>query len=317
MTVLVAPDKFKGTFSAEQAAAAIAAGLGDEAEVCPIADGGDGTAAVLLAALGGGWRTAPCHDALGAPFEGRFALLGDGREAVVDVAEASGIARIERSGRRPLPLEADSAGTGELIAAAIAAGARHVLVACGGSATTDAGTGALRRFDPAELERLTCLCDVSDPFMGALRYAPQKGAGEAELASLGERLERIAGELPHDPRRLPFTGAAGGLAGGFWAHGARLVPGARHVLGAIGFDEKLSRARLVITGEGRLDGTSLSGKGVGEVAARAAAAGIPCHAIVGRDELGEAGRKRFTSVAEVDSRGAMTAAAAAARTAPL
>jgi glycerate 2-kinase len=307
MGILVAPDKFKGTLTALEVADAICAGLDSDADRCPIADGGDGTAAVLLAALGGIWREARCHDALGEPIAGRFALLGSGEDAVVEVAEASGLARL--SGRDPRPLEASSEGTGELIAAAIEAGARRVLVACGGSATTDAGLGALRRFDPRAAE-IVCLCDVSDPFTGALRYAPQKGADADDLAALGERLERIATELPHDPRRLPFTGAAGGLAGGLWAHGARLVPGARHVLAAVDFDRRLASASAVITGEGALDATSLSGKAVGEVARRAATAGVACHAIVGRDKLGGPGRERFDSITEA---GTATAIAAAAR----
>ncbi len=233
MRTLVAPDKFKGTYSAGEVADAICAALGPDADRCPVADGGDGTAAVLLEASGGRWVEAGAHDALGEPISARFALLGRGEEAVVEVAEASGLARLV--GRELRPLEASSAGTGELIAAAVKSGARRVLVACGGSATTDGGLGALARFDPAAAE-VVCLCDVSDAFAGALRYAPQKGAAPEQLPELEARLEAIAAELPHDPSRLPFTGAAGGLAGGLWAHGARLVPGAHHVLAAIDFE---------------------------------------------------------------------------------
>ena len=308
MKALVAPDKFKGSFSAAQVADAICAALGPGADRCPIADGGEGTAAVLVEARGGEWRSAPAHNALGDPIDGRFALLGDGSTAVVDVAEASGPARL--AGRELRPVEAGSEGTGELVAAAIEAGAARVLIACGGSATTDAGLGALSRFDPASAE-IVCLCDVSDPFMGAHRYAPQKGAGEEELGVLARRLERVASELPHDPRRLPFTGAAGGLAGGLWAHGARLEAGARHVLGAVGFDRRLAVADLVITGEGCLDATSLSGKAVGEVAARADATGVRCHAIVGVDRLEGDGRRRFRSIAVA---GTLETIAAAAQT---
>lgn len=309
---LIAPDKFKGTFTAAEVAGAIAAGCeraGIEADVCPLADGGDGTAEVLLGALGGEWVPAAAHDALGEPLEAGFALLADRRTAVVEVAAASGLARLDPE--RLDPLAADSGGTGELIAAAAAAGASRVLVACGGSATTDAGLGALRHFDPAAVE-IVCLCDVADVFGGALRYAPQKGAGPAELEQLAARLDRVADGLPHDPRRLPFTGAAGGLAGGFWAHGARLVGGARHVLEAVGFDRRLAAAALVISGEGAVDATSLSGKVVGEVARRAAAAERPCHLIVGRDDLGPAadGRELFASVREATTLEQIAAAAA-------
>lgn len=311
MSILLAPDKFKGTLTAGEVAAAMAAGLersGETVDRCPIADGGDGTAAVLVETLGGEWRKAPCHDALGRPISGRFALLAGG-DAVVEVAEASGLARL---GPGELdPLSASSAGTGELIAAAIGAGAGRVLVACGGSATTDGGLGALGRFEPAAAE-IVCLCDVGDAFEGALRYAPQKGAAAEQLDELSARLARLRSELPHDPGRLPFTGAAGGLAGGLWAHGARLVPGARHVLDAVGFDGRLDGASIVLTGEGAIDATSLSGKAVGEVAMRAARAGVPCHAIVGRDELSGPGRDRFARIAEAGTPEAIARAAAEA-----
>lgn len=309
---LVAPDKFKGTLSAAEIAAAIAAGLGGECDLCPIADGGEGTAAILLGARGGEWREAPATDPLGRPVDARFALLGDGETAVVEVAEASGMWRL---GEGELdPLGAGSAGTGELIAAAAATGARRVLVACGGSATTDGGAGALARFDPESIE-VVCLCDTDAAFTSAAPlYGPQKGAGPAQVAELTARLERMRAELPHDPGRLPFTGAAGGLSGGLWAHGARLVPGARYVLGAVGFDARLARCDLLVTGEGRLDETSFRGKAVGEVARRAAAAAIPCHAIVGSDALpaGEQ-RARFASITEAGTRDEVEAAAVSLR----
>ena len=308
MRTLVAPDKFKGTYSAGEVADAICAGLGPDADRCPVADGGDGTAAVLLEASGGRWVEAGAHDALGEPISARFALLGRGEEAVVEVAEASGLARLV--GRELSPLAASSAGTGELIAAAVNSGARRVLVACGGSASTDGGLGALARFDPAAAE-VVCLCDVSDAFAGALRYAPQKGAAPEQLPELEARLEAIAAELPHDPSRLPFTGAAGGLAGGLWAHGARLVPGAHHVLAAIDFELRLAAADAVVTGEGCLDETSFAGKAVGEVASRAAAAGRPCHAIVGIDRLAGSPRGRFATIAEAETTESIAAAAAA------
>lgn len=311
---LVAPDKFKGTHSAPEVAAAIAAGLGGGCDVCPIADGGEGTASILLGALGGEWRKARAADPLGREVDCRFALLGDGTTAVIEVAEASGMWRLAPG--EADPLGASSAGTGELIAAAIKAGARRVLVACGGSATTDAGLGALAAFDARAVE-LVCLCDTDAPFISAAGlYAPQKGAGPVEVAELERRLERIREELPHDPSRLPFTGAAGGLGGGLWAHGARLVPGARHVLEAVGFDERLSRSDLLVTGEGRLDATSLRGKAVGEVARRAAAAWVPCHAIVGSDALAEPERSRlFASITEASTLVAIERAAALLRAA--
>ncbi len=306
MSALIAPDKFKGTLTAAEVAEAIARGLSGPAEICPLADGGDGTAEVLLAARGGEWIEASAHDALGEPISARFALLAGGCEAVVDVAEASGLARL--AGRELDPLRAGSEGTGELIAAALQAGAERVILACGGSATTDAGLGALDRFDLSEAE-VVCLCDVGDSFMGALRYAPQKGAGAEDLPQLEARLERVRGQLPHDPSRLPFTGAAGGLAGGFWAHGAKLVPGADYVLRTLEFDRRLESASLLISGEGRVDPTSLSGKAVGEVARRARRHGVPCHLIVGEDGLGPEGGGRFSSVQVAGTVEAITQAA--------
>lgn len=310
MSALVAPDKFKGTFSASEVAEAIAAGIDGPADLCPVADGGEGTAEALLSARGGGWRKAAARDALGRWIDCRFALLGDGATAVVEAAEASGLWRLSRDELDPLG--ATSRGTGELIAAAIAAGARRVLVACGGSATTDGGAGALAAFDPNAAE-LTCICDAALPFTAAAAtFGPQKGAGPGEVAQLERRLERLAEELPLDPRRLPYTGAAGGLAGGLWAHGARLVAGAPYVLDAVGFDRRLAAASLVVTGEGRLDATSWRGKVVGAVARRAARAGVPCHAIVGSiAPAAEAGGPRLTSVQVAGSLDAIEAAATA------
>lgn len=287
MRALLAPDKFKGTLSAAQVADAIAVGLetaGVEVDRCPIADGGEGTAEVLVGALGGEWREAEASDPLGRRVGCRFALLDGGATAVVEVAEASGLWRLTDGERDPI--DATSVGTGELIAAALGNGARRVLLACGGSATTDGGSGALSAFDPDAAE-IVCLCDTDVGFVEAASvYGPQKGADASEVAELEDRLRGLADSLPHDPSRLPFTGAAGGFAGGLWAHGARLVSGAAHVLATVGFDSRMARSHLVVTGEGRLDATSLRGKAVGEVIRRSRRAGIPCHAVVGGDDLG-------------------------------
>lgn len=280
---LVAPDKFKGTMTAAEVAAAIASGIDAAADICPVADGGDGTAAVLVASLGGEWVEAPSHDPIGRPITARYAVLEDGA-ALVEVAAASGLALLAEDERDALA--ASSAGTGELIAHAIARGCERVLVAVGGSATTDAGLGALGRFDPAGAE-IVCLCDIDEPFAGAMNYAPQKGASGEQFEALEARLAEAALALPRDPSDVPGAGAAGGLAGGLWAHGAELVPGAPYVLNALGFDERLATADLVITGEGRLDATSVQGKAVSEVARRAARAGVPVHAIVGSDASDE------------------------------
>jgi glycerate kinase len=286
--VLVAPDKFKGTMTAGEVAAAIAGGLregGRKTEELPIADGGDGTADALLRALGGDWVEAEATDALGRPIRARFALLADGR-AVVEAAEASGLARISEHERDAFA--ATSRGTGELIAAAVETGATNVIVAVGGTATTDGGAGALAALDEAGVDAaLTVVCDVRTPFERAARvFAPQKGADAETVKRLARRLNAFAAEAPRDPRGVPMTGAGGGLAGGLYAHrDAKLAPGAPFVLDALGFDQRMRAASFVVTGEGRIDEQTLEGKAAGEVAVRCRQAGVACHAVVGEDAI--------------------------------
>lgn len=289
--VLVAPDSFKGTFSARAVAEALQHGLaasGQPAQVCPVADGGEGTLDALSGALGLRQRPARVSGPLGNAVEACFGLAARG-VAVVEMAAASGLGLVPAADRDAVA--ASSYGTGELIAAAIAAGAQTVYVAAGGSATTDGGEGALRAL--AERggvgdAKLVVLCDVRTPFeLAPATFAPQKGASPGQVRTLERRLDRLAVRLPRDPRGLPMTGAAGGLAGGLWAQlGAELVAGAGFVLAAVDYDARMHAARAVITGEGRLDRQSLVGKLVGEVATRARQAGVPCHAVVGSNQLG-------------------------------
>lgn len=297
---LIAPDSFKGTFDAPTVADAITAGIeaaGGTADRCPVADGGEGTVEVLLGALGGERRTARVHDPLRRPIEASFGLLDDGETAIVEAAQASGLPLLAPAERDPE--RADTHGTGELIAAAFAAGAKRVLLAAGGSATTDGGRGAIEALRESEgafvlctssegqktsAARIEVLCDVQTPYEDAARvFAPQKGAGPAAVKRLTERLDALAAELPRDPRGVPMTGCAGGLSGSLWAHGAALRPGADFVLDALDFDARLARADAVVSGEGRFDSQSLEGKIVGAIAARCAAAGKPLHLIVGQD----------------------------------
>lgn len=320
MRLLLAPDSFKGTFSAAEVADALAEGaaaVGASAERCPLADGGEGTLDVLAGALGGRCVEAAAHDPLGRAIRGRFALLGDdGRVALVETASASGLTLVPEAQRDAFA--ASSSGTGELLVAAAAAGAERILVCAGGSATTDGGAGALEAVRAAGGlggAKVVVLCDVTTPWERCAElYGPQKGASPQLVARLAQRLEQLAQRLPRDPRGVPMTGAAGGLAGGLWAQlGAELVGGAAHVLDCVGFDERLRRADAVITGEGRLDRQSATGKLVGEVARRAAAAGVAAHAVVGRSELdGEAAaRLGLRSVLEASTRAAISAAGAA------
>lgn len=285
---LVAPDKFKGTFAATEVAALVAEGVesaGARAIRLPAADGGDGTAAALLGALGGEWIEAPAVDAMGRPVDGRFALLEDGR-AVVELAAVAGLASSDPGDLDPLA--ATTRGAGMLVAAAAEAGAEAVIFAPGGSASTDGGEGmlaALREAGPRP--KITVACDVEHHFLEAASvFAPQKGAGPEQVRALSARLERLARTFPRDPRGVPRTGCGGGVSGGLWAClGAELASGAELVLDAIGFDRALARCDAVITGEGKLDRQTGQGKAVSVVAARSRERGRPCFAVVGRLDL--------------------------------
>ena len=323
---VVAPDSFKGTFSAAEAAAAIAAGIreaGGEAIELPVADGGEGTMATLVTALGCEVRQASVSDPLGRPITASYAFLPDGETAIVEMAQASGLARVAPAERDAW--SASTYGTGELIAAAARAGARKVIVTVGGSATTDGGAGALEALDAAGVEvALEVVCDVRTPWeLAPSTYGPQKGADAETVRRLERRLDALASRAPsgHDPRGVPMTGAAGGLAGGLWAfRGAELVPGAAYVLDLVGFEERAAGAAFVVTGEGRLDEQTLEGKLVAEVASRSRALGITCYAVVGElalaaarlGPLGLAGVSEATTFAELRSAGARLAGPSAA-----
>jgi glycerate kinase len=253
---------------------------------------------------------------LGDPVEASFALLGPqppslgalSQRALLEMASASGLALISELD----PWNASTYGTGQLIRAAVEAGAREVLVGVGGSATVDGGRGALEAIADAggvEGASIVVLCDVRTEWERCAEiYGPQKGADEAMVVRLAARLDSLASELPRDPRGIAMTGAAGGLSGGLWAGlGATLQPGAPYVLDALAFDSRLRGAAAVVVGEGRIDAQSAMGKIVGEIAARARAAGVPVHALVGRNELtgeiGLASVTEATTLAELEAAG--------------
>jgi glycerate kinase len=255
------------------------------------------------------------HDPLGREIDAAFALIEDGGTAIVEMARASGLALVSESERDAEA--ASTRGTGELIAAAAEAGAQVVLVACGGSATTDGGVGAIEAIEAAGGlggARIVCLCDVRVPFeRAAIVFGPQKGADAAAVKRLTRRLEQVAAKLPRDPRGVPMTGCAGGLSGGLWAqYEAALEPGAAFVLRALDFDARLRAARAVIVGEGRIDEQTLQGKIAGEVATRARQAGVPCFAIVGSNGLDAFGARMLDlqRVLEATDLDAIAAAAA-------
>ena len=287
--IVVAPDSFKGTLSAVEVTEALAEGIeaaGLEAVRSPIGDGGEGTMDAILVARGGETQTVTVSDPLGRPIEARFALLPDGRTAVVEMAQASGLSHVAEDERDAWA--ATTHGTGELIVAAVRAGAEHVIVTVGGSATTDGGHGAVAAMQDAGVRpRVSVVCDVSVPWERSPSvFGPQKGADADMVERLEARLDELAAAAPRDPRGVPMTGAAGGLSGGLWAwYDAELIPGAAYVLDALEFDERVAGAALVVTGEGALDEQTFHGKAVGEVAKRAAAHGVPCHAVVGVSRL--------------------------------
>jgi glycerate kinase len=302
MRVVAAPDKLRGTASAAEVAGAIARAaerLGWACDQVPLADGGEGT----LAVLGGANRSTVVTGPLGEPVEAAWRLQG--RTAVIEMAEASGLARAGGPHGND-PVAASTAGTGELIVAALDAGATRVLVGVGGSATTDGGLAALRAMHPLGRLKgvdLIVACDVRTGFVDAAEvFAPQKGATPAQVKLLRRRLERLVqvylDEHGVDVRALPGAGAAGGLAGGLAAAGGRLVSGFELVADELELYDRLEGADLVITAEGFLDAQSFEGKVVGGVAELAGQAGVPVVANAGEvfDRVGD----RIRAVSLVD-----------------
>lgn len=323
-TVLLAPDKFKGTLSAVEVVSALHRGLAETApdwrvQACPIADGGDGTVEAALA-TGSQERLATITGPTGQPHRARWALHED--VAVVELAEAVGLRALPGGARAPHT--ASTRGLGELIRAAVDAGARTVVVGLGGSSSTDAGAGLLqglgahlRTADGTDLgpglEALAALAsadltparealegvsliaagDVTNPLLGpdgaAAVYGPQKGLRPAEIGPADALLAAAAAIL--DPAGahfdLPGAGAAGGTGFALSLLGARRRSGADAVFELIGVDALLEQADVVVTGEGKLDVQTLQGKGPAEIARRAVGRGLPVAAVAGAVTLTE------------------------------
>lgn len=278
-TVLVAPDSFKGTFSSVQVAQYIAAGIREEgltAIECPIADGGEGTLEVLLLALHGEERSQSVDGPLGQKVVARWGWIAEQRLAIIEVAQACGL---HLSGGSPTDaLRASTVGVGELIVTAAASGAEKIIVATGGSATTDGGQGAIDALHGHKEAlagiQIEVLSDVTVKFEDAANvFAPQKGADPATVDLLKKRLDHVADlyvkRFGRDPRGIAQTGAAGGLSGALWAAlDAEIFSGADYVLNLVGFDDLASTADAVVLGEGKLDAQSFLGKIVGVAASR-------------------------------------------------
>jgi glycerate kinase len=261
---------------------------GWDAVARPISDGGEG----LLDCFGGANRTCTVDDALGAPVTAAWRL--DGPRAVIEMAAASGLALVR--GRND-PLAANTRGTGQLVRAAIESGARTVIVGAGGSASTDGGWGAVEVLrDQAPLDgsrraHVVVATDVRTRFVDAAAvFAPQKGADAAQVRELTARLERLADRYQDEwgvpVRDLDGGGAAGGLAGGLAALGAAIRPGFDLVAEQLGLADAVAAADLVLTGEGRLDPTSLRGKATGSLVELCTRRGVPATVIAGHIAAG-------------------------------
>ncbi len=286
MHVVAAPDKFKGTASAHEIAAAIATAVEAAGSTCtqvPMADGGDGT----LDALGGPNRTSLVTGPLGSPVEAEWRL--DRGVAVIEMARASGLV-LAGGPEENDPLGATTAGVGELIGEAVDAGAQKIIVGVGGSATTDGGLGALEALGSAARVasvEIIVACDVRTRFADAAAvFGPQKGASPAQVSLLTGRLTALVDNYRErygvDISMLERSGAAGGLAGGLAAVGAQLVDGFDIVATELGLEDAIANADLVVTGEGFIDNESFDGKVVGGVAELAASRSVPVLAIAGQ-----------------------------------
>lgn len=324
MRILIAPQEFKGSLSAVEAADCFAAAARElltnaEIDLAPLADGGPGTVEAIVRAAQGRSSIARVSGPFGAPVDARWGRIDDGRTAVIEMAAAAGLTLL--APQQLDPRRASTYGVGELILHALEARTEQILIGVGGSATNDGGAGAavalgarlldddarplppggaalaqLARIDAGGLDprlaatTLEVLCDVQNPLLGAdgasTVYGPQKGADAQAVAELDRALANYAGIMERDLgvriTDLSGAGAAGGLPAALVACcGARLVSGFDAVAAAIGLAERVARADIVLTGEGRLDTQSAWGKSVAGIAQLAQAAGRPCIAVCG------------------------------------
>lgn len=324
MRILIATDSFKDALPSPDVCRAIGRGLrlaAPEADIVefPLADGGEGSAEILVFHSRGERITLTVKDPLFRPVEASYGLSGDRQTAYIEMAQAAGLQLLRPKERNPM--KTTTLGVGELVWDAMKQGARRIVLAIGGSATNDGGTGIatalgyefldeggqpvtptgenlerIAQIDDTEVQferneyRIEALCDVDNPLFGpagaAHTYAAQKGAGEEDIRRLDQGLRHLAVILQEhygrDFAHLPGAGAAGGLGAGAMAFlGARLRPGAEAIMEYTRFDEKLKGVDLVITGEGKIDGQTLHGKLIHAVAQRAKQAGIPTIALCG------------------------------------
>ncbi|MFA6086580.1 glycerate kinase [Mucilaginibacter sp.] len=327
MHILIAPNAFKNSLTAEAAAEAIREGFDQSALNCttecfPIADGGDGTAGLIISKLSGSIVPVTVQDPLGRMIDATFGLVDNGLTAVIEMADASGLRLLKQDELDPL--SATTYGTGQMIIKALDMGVKKIVIAMGGSATVDGGIGILSALGikfmgdktelndlPKNLSGLTSvdisgldarisnceiivLCDVDNKLLGdagaAAVFGPQKGATPDEVKLLDEGLTQLSNvalkELGKDMAIIKYGGAAGGASAGVYAYlNAKLVNGIDYFMDITGFDDALAKANLVITGEGSIDEQTLQGKGPFGVASRAKAKNIPVIGIAGKIPL--------------------------------
>lgn len=329
MKIICAPDSFKGSLTAAEAAEVMARGLRNkhhdaEVDLCPISDGGEGFTHAIALANNHAMMTARCSDPLDRPIDAGWCLLhsGVGRDtAIIEMASVSGLVLLKPDERDPT--RTTTFGTGQLIQQALDAGAQTIILGIGGSATNDGGCGMAQALgaeffdqddrpidrpmtggtltsvsrigttglDPRlHVVKLIVACDVTNPLTGpdgaSHIYGPQKGATPDQVEQLDAGLRHLAqlwrDQLGKDVEHTPGSGAAGGLGGGLLAFcNATLKPGLDIVLEKVRFDERVRGCDLCLTGEGRLDGQSLSGKAVLGVARAAAKHNVPAIALIG------------------------------------
>jgi len=302
MRVVAAVDKFRGTASAAEVAAAIGHACWERDHDCveiPLADGGEG----LLDVLGGANRVSTVTGPLGSAVEAPWRMHRG--TAIIEMALASGL-QLAGGAEGNDPMEATTTGTGELIDAALSVGAKRIIVGLGGSATTDGGLGALGAIgSPARVKGVELLvaCDVTTKFTDAANvFGPQKGATPAQIKMLTRRLEQLADryrtEFDVDVNKIEGSGAAGGIAGMLAALGGKLIPGFDLVADQLDVYDRVAAADLVITGEGHLDAQSFNGKVVGGLAELGAEYGVSVVAIVGIADDDVRDRIRTWAIAE-------------------
>jgi glycerate 2-kinase len=330
MKIVAAPDSFKGSSSSLRICHAMEQGIRKvypDAEVVrvPLADGGEGTMDNLVHASGGKLVTVMASDPLSRPIKARYGVLDNGSTAVIEMAEASGLTRLEKTERDPG--KTTSYGTGELIRHALDAGYRDFIIGLGGSATNDGGAGLLqalgmklsdadggqlhpgglnleqlREIDDSAFDeriresRIVVACDVKNPLCGpdgaSAVFGPQKGAAPAMIAMLDDGLAHYADVVRQhcgkDVRHLPGSGAAGGAGAALLAYlGADMRSGIQLVLESVGFEAKIRDADWILTGEGRLDEQTLSGKVIAGVCEAARKYRVPVLAVCGSAGLSQ------------------------------